>query len=125
MLKNDVNNSSDYTKYVVNYKKRGNDDNETFYKPITTLNLITTPLPPTFSLQNKIPFIFDQGLMGSCVSNAISLNIAYLNNNFIPSRLFIYYNGRTFPGYVINEDTGLAIYDGCNSVKQFLPCQEK
>ena len=87
-------------------------------------SLSSTLLPPNYSLRSKIPFIFDQGKLGSCVSNGVSLSIAYINNNYVSSRLFIYYNGRVNANFDINSDTGLTIRDGCKSVSTNCPCDE-
>jgi C1A family cysteine protease len=119
----------DYTKYPVTYKKRGHRTNDIFYKKThmdkNSQKEGASPLPPTSaSLQNKIPYIFDQGTMNSCVSNATALAISYFNNNFIPSRLFIYYNGRAICGTPLNQDSEMDVVDGCMSVQQFPPCQE-
>jgi C1A family cysteine protease len=114
----------DYTKYPVTYIKRGHQPDDVFYTPKTTITLDITNVVTTTSLRNKIPYIFDQGKMNSCVSNATALAISYLNNDFIPSRLFIYYNARLIRNYGIETDIGVAVVDGCASVQQFPPCQE-
>lgn len=71
----------------------------------TKVNIKTTNVPDKYDilssnkLHSKIP-IYNQGNLGSCVSNAISFlycaieykQINYLNIKL--SRLFIYYNGR-------------------------------
>jgi hypothetical protein len=113
--------NTDYSKYILNYKKRGHNDNDIFYNPLKTLSVDTTR---SHSLKDKIPFVFNQENMGCCASNAIALYIAYLNNNYIPSRLFIYYNARLLSNVKVNEDTGVGIYDVCNSVNKYPPCQE-
>lgn len=112
----------DYREYKVNLKRKGVQ--ETDVPHISSLDVSITPLPSSFSLRNKIPFIYDQGKMESCVSNATSLYLAYLNNSFKPSRLFIYYNGRVILGQNVLEDTGLYIVDGALSVSQYPPCSE-
>lgn len=114
----------DYTKYVINCKKAEPNPDAIHYRPMAIEIGTTVTLPKSASLENKIPFIFDQSTLGSCVSNAISLCISTLNNDFIPSRLFIYYNARLNSGYDITKDTGLSVYDGCLAVKTNVPCQE-
>lgn len=82
-------------------------------------------LPSSFSLEKKIPFIYNQGYnTDTCVANVIALCIAYLNNKYKPSRLFIYYNARVIAGYDVKKDTGLTIKDACKSVELYPPCHE-
>ncbi len=59
-----------------------------------------THLPAAVDLSPSIPFIFDQGGLGSCTSNAACLALARLQRiqnpryPFVPSRLFHYFNER-------------------------------
>jgi hypothetical protein len=65
---------------------------------------------------------YDQGQLGSCVSNgtAAALDFARKRQGLAPlerpSRLFIYYCGREDNGYPISEDTGLQVRDGLKVV---------
>lgn len=68
--------------------------------------------------------IYDQGNLGSCVSNAMANLINYYNNNINPSRLYIYFNGRVLSSLDIIDDTGLTIRDGCKSISQYSVCNE-
>lgn len=83
----------------------------------------------TNSLYNKLP-IFDQGYLGSCVANALSFVYTLLEYkqgnylNIIPSRLFIYYNGRVIENSV-QFDYGLQIYDGIYTMRTNGVCDEK
>jgi C1A family cysteine protease len=75
---------------------------------------IVTALPKWF------PPIFDQGDLGSCVENALSALLAYLeakegNGLEVFSRLFLYYNVRGG----IPEDTGSSIRDGFYAVQKY------
>lgn len=68
--------------------------------------------------------VYDQLDLGACVSNGVALAADYaLRKNglhtFGPSRLFIYWNGRVIGKYPQNQDTGLQIRDGVNSIAQF------
>jgi hypothetical protein len=81
------------------------------------------------SLEDKWGQVYDQGELGSCVSNSVAgcLRFACMKNDnisFSPSRLFIYYNGRTFENYSVSEDTGLTIEDGYKSVSKYKVCTE-
>jgi hypothetical protein len=111
---------SDYRKYKVGLKPKGVGPLD--YKHVCSLSTETI-IPNIFSLRDKIPFIYDQEQFESCVSNATSLYLAYLNNTFTPSRLFIYYNGRAIENDV-TQDHGLYIVTGCTSVKKNTPCDE-
>ena len=56
-------------------------------------------LPARIDLRKQCPAVYDQGQLGSCTANAIGGAIEFdqmkekLPQIFIPSRLFIYYNG--------------------------------
>jgi C1A family cysteine protease len=62
-------------------------------------------LPPKADLRAQCPkVIYDQGQLGSCTGNAIACAIQFdrlkqkRKPDFIPSRLFIYYNERDIEG---------------------------
>lgn len=71
-----------------------------------------------------MPDVWDQGQLGSCVPNgtgaAVSYDVAKQGGakNTIPSRLFIYYNGRVLEN-TVNSDSGLTITDGAKSVNKY------
>lgn len=71
--------------------------------------------------------IFNQGTLGSCTGNAISAHIGILhkkaNKDFIPSRLFIYYNEREMEG-TIEQDSGAYLRDGIKSIAKQGACPE-
>jgi C1A family cysteine protease len=85
-------------------------------------------LPDKVDLREQCPPVYDQGRIGSCTSNAISgayefgLNKQQLTD-FVPSRLFIYYNERTIEGSV-GFDAGAMIRDGIKSVHKLGVCPE-
>lgn len=77
-------------------------------------------LPPKVDLTSKCPPVYDQGQLGSCTANAIGAAIQFDQmkqgiKNFVPSRLFIYYNERVIEGDV-SLDHGAQIRDGIKSV---------
>lgn len=88
-------------------------------------------LPPAFDLSNdpSMPPIYDQGELGSCTAQAIAAAIqferrdAITKEDFIPSRLFIYYNERAMEG-TIGVDAGAQIRDGIKSVALLGACRE-
>jgi len=77
-------------------------------------------LPPSVDLRSECPPIYDQGQLGSCTANAIAGAIEFDQRKqgtkeFVPSRLFIYYNERVMEG-TVNQDAGAQIRDGVKSV---------
>ena len=76
--------------------------------------------PPSVDLRSQCPPVYDQGQLGSCTANAIAGAIEFDQkkaklNEFVPSRLFIYYNERSMEG-TVNSDSGAQIRDGIKSV---------
>lgn len=73
---------------------------------------------------------YDQGELGSCTGNAIAAAVQFARQkarkkpDFIPSRLFIYYNERVMEG-TVDEDSGAQIRDGIKSVAKVGVCPEE
>src|SRR5258705_4711890 len=87
-------------------------------------------LPPKVDLRPQCPkIIYDQGELGSCTGNAIACAVQFdrlkqkRKPDFIPSRLFIYYNERDMEG-TIKSDSGAQIRDGIKSVAKLGTCPE-
>ncbi len=85
-------------------------------------------LPPQVDLRNQCPQVYNQGELGSCTANAIAAAIEFERlkqklSDFIPSRLFIYYNERVMEGTVAS-DGGAQIRDGIKSVAEQGACPE-
>jgi C1A family cysteine protease len=87
-------------------------------------------LPSQVDLRAQCPkVIYDQGQLGSCTGNAIACAIQFerlkqkLKPDFIPSRLFIYYNERAMEN-TIASDSGAQIRDGIKSVAKLGDCPE-
>jgi C1A family cysteine protease len=85
-------------------------------------------LPPLVDLRPQCPPVYNQGNLGSCTANAIGSAFQFEQMkqnapNWIPSRLFIYYNEREMEG-TINEDAGAMIRDGIKSVVDKGVCPE-
>lgn len=75
----------------------------------------------------KVPAIVDQGQLGSCTGNssAYAFGFDLLNNHAgkgqlfaEPSRLFIYYNGRSIEG-TIKQDAGAQIRDVIKGIAEY------
>ncbi len=85
-------------------------------------------LPSNVDLTGQCPPVYDQGDLGSCTGNGIAAAIEFDRikqglKDFIPSRLFIYYNERAMEG-TINSDSGAQIRDGIKSVAKQGACPE-
>ncbi|HVD98086.1 MAG TPA: C1 family peptidase [Cytophagaceae bacterium] len=88
----------------------------------------TISLPPLVDLRITYTTVYDQGQLGSCTGNSISMTIDMQRVKqglapMKPSRLFIYYNERAMEGS-IGEDSGAQIRDGIKSVSKIGYCPE-
>jgi C1A family cysteine protease len=85
-------------------------------------------LPVRLDLRASCPPVYDQGNLGSCTANAIGAAFEFelMKQNipeFMPSRLFIYYNERAIE-HCIGSDNGAQIRDGIKSVNKQGVCPE-
>jgi len=85
-------------------------------------------LPAKVDLRKGCPPVYDQGQLGSCTANAIGAAFQFNQKklglkDFMPSRLFIYYNERDIEG-TANQDSGALIRDGIKSVNKLGVCPE-
>jgi len=96
-----------------------------FSVPFTVLSA----LPRSVDLRSKCPPVYDQGRIGSCTANAIAGAIQFDRKksrespDFVPSRLFIYYNERVIENTVA-DDSGAQIRDGIKTVNKLGVCPE-
>jgi C1A family cysteine protease len=86
-------------------------------------------LPAKADLRNLCPPVYNQGQIGSCTANAIAAALEFDRKkqklaDFIPSRLFIYYNERSME-HSVPLDSGAQIRDGIKSVGDQGACPEK
>jgi len=89
---------------------------------------VLTALPTKVDLRTTMPKVYDQGQLGSCTANAIAAAFEFDQTqqklaDFMPSRLFIYYNERAIEG-TIGTDSGAMIRDGIKSVAKLGVCDE-
>lgn len=90
---------------------------------------VLAALPTKVDLRPQCPPVLDQGDIGSCTANAISNAHRFDNikiggsKDFVPSRLFIYYNERAMER-TINSDSGAMIRDGIKSIAKQGVCSE-
>jgi C1A family cysteine protease len=85
-------------------------------------------IPAEVDLSADMPPVYDQGNLGSCTANAIAGAFEYglaeqQLPDFMPSRLFIYYNERVMEG-TVDWDSGAMIRDGIRSVHNVGVCTE-
>jgi C1A family cysteine protease len=87
-------------------------------------------LPAKTDLRKLCPPVYDQGQLGSCTANAIgaAFEFGLRKQNpamdFMPARLFIYYNERVME-HTVGSDSGAMIRDGIKSVNKQGVCAEK
>ncbi|HUU88608.1 MAG TPA: C1 family peptidase, partial [Candidatus Glassbacteria bacterium] len=91
---------------------------------------LTAPkkLPTLVDMRDLCPPIYDQGTLGSCTANAVGANFQFLHNkanlgNFMPSRLFVYYNERAIEG-TIKYDAGAMLRTGIKTLNKHGVCPE-
>lgn len=90
---------------------------------------VMTDLPPSVDLRQQCPPVYDQGELGSCTGNCIAGAIQFdrekqsLTPDFVPSRLFIYYNERVIE-HTVSQDVGAMIRDGIKSIAKIGVCSE-
>lgn len=89
---------------------------------------VLAALPKSVDLRPQCPPVYDQGRLGSCTANAIVAAFEFDQKkeglvDFMPSRLFVYYNERAIEG-TIDSDSGAMIRDGIKSVHTLGVCDE-
>jgi len=89
---------------------------------------VLAKLPKKVDLRSKFPAVYDQGQLGSCTANAIGAAFEFDQlteglKDFMPSRLFIYYNERAIEG-TTETDSGGMIRDGIKSIAKLGVCME-
>jgi C1A family cysteine protease len=112
-------------KHFYGWKKQPIDERDLIYKPHLAKRIIA----PSSDLRSFCPPIYDQGQLGSCTANGLGAAVEFMINkeqlpDFMPSRLFIYFNERKEEG-TINEDSGANIRDGIKVLAKYGVCDEK
>lgn len=84
--------------------------------------------PLTSDLRAGLPDCYNQGQLGSCVSNAIAGAFEFVQKKehipvWMPSRLFIYYNARVIE-HTVSSDSGAMVRDGIKSINTLGVCPE-
>ncbi len=90
---------------------------------------VASALPPAVDLRPGCPPVYDQGKLGSCSANAIAAAIEFEQRKlktpqqFIPSRLFVYYNERVLLN-TVDADSGSPLRGGMKTVNHIGVCPE-
>jgi C1A family cysteine protease len=90
--------------------------------------LVMRALPKNVDLRSNCPEVYEQGVLGSCTANALAAAFQFeqkkqLIPDFIPSRLFIYYNERVLLN-TIYSDSGAFLRDGIKTMNLQGVCSE-
>jgi C1A family cysteine protease len=101
------------------------DQRDLWYASVRKIN---RKFPNRIDLRKQCPIIYDQGSLGSCTANALGAafqfgQIKQQLKDFIPSRLFIYYNERVQIQTTLS-DSGAFIRDGIKSLNKEGVCPE-
>ncbi|HXX29423.1 MAG TPA: C1 family peptidase [Myxococcaceae bacterium] len=97
-----------------------------FSAPVPTLRA----LPPRTDLRPRCPPVYDQGQLGSCTANAVAGAVQFVRRlerkrpDFVPSRLFIYFNERVLE-HTVDEDSGAQLRDGMKVATKLGVCPEE
>lgn len=88
----------------------------------------TTVLPKSVNLEPLCPPVYDQAEFGSCTGNMTAFMVDFVRHKqglpfMNPSRLFAYYNARTFEG-TTGTDSGASIRDVIKGANQYGVCPE-
>ena len=112
------------SKYNLNYIFDTEDTRDYKFRDTLKFSIDPTGLPSQIDLRGQWGDILDQGSLGSCVSHSVVYQLRYLikkstGKTPLMSRLFIYYNGRVVQNFPINQDTGLTMRGGFQSVTAY------
>jgi C1A family cysteine protease len=111
-------------KRLLNYEFQKTDSRD-FKLNVANEHIKAASTVNIFSHRAKIKSVYDQGDLGSCVSNAFAqyINMGTKNNVRI-SRLLHYYCGRAIEGDSSLEDNGLDIRQAASIIKKYGACSE-
>lgn len=100
------------------------DNRDKLFSHLAAMRRLKQRLPSAVDLRlsGLLPPLYDQGELGSCTANAIGAAYEYQQckqnlENYVPSRLFIYYGEREIEG-TINSDAGAEIRDGMKVISK-------
>ena len=107
------------------------EDQEDSRDHLLEINIVNEQ-PDSFNLRelNFLPDVLDQGSLNTCVvcvlGTILQFNLKKINHldNFIPSRLFLYYFGRIIDNDPVDKDTGITIRSGLKALEKFYTVDE-
>jgi C1A family cysteine protease len=81
--------------------------------------------PPEFDLRRRCTRFLTSFSLNSCTANAVAAAMEYERDrqglsNFVPSRLFMYYNTRALEGTILSNEADLG--GGLAVMRSFLEC---
>lgn len=84
--------------------------------------------PTAVNNKSLIPFVYDQGQIGSCTANSAGSMYSWVvrkksGKTFVPSRLFLYYNTRVLHG-TVGYDSGASLRNTMRSLRTNGVCAE-
>ena len=85
-------------------------------------------LPTSINLRGNLPFVYNQGRIGSCTANSAGSMYSWVvrsqsGQTIVPSRLFLYYNTRLSQG-TVGFDSGASLRATMTSLKGQGVCPE-
>jgi C1A family cysteine protease len=85
-------------------------------------------LPDKIDLRQQMPPVYDQGQLNSCTANSLAAAMEYervrqSESDFVPSRLFIWYNERDLEGSTASN-VGASLRDGIKVLNKDGVCPE-
>ena len=133
--------SNGFRKYKLNYSWEKKDPQEKIFR-MTPFFKKNVKLPEEWDLRDNLQHslkIYDQGLFGTCVSQSVSYHMQIVAarqradddktndvaEDFLPSRMFIYWNARKKAGLPADEDTGVGIRSAFHAVSDYSTCREE
>ena len=110
--------------------KKNNVQKSTLDRRDYRIRLLNTKsrLPSAVNLKANLPYVFDQGSIGSCTANSAGSMYSWIVNKnkggvFVPSRMFLYYNTRILHG-TVSYDSGASLRNTMKALKDYGVCRE-
>jgi C1A family cysteine protease len=106
------------------YGLRLDSNPEKLFKPLESLSLPSTTVPPSYDFSESMAPCYDQGQTNSCTANAACGAVQFIENDpNTPARMFVYYNERVIQN-TTNQDDGATMGCSIQSLKTYGVCDE-
>jgi len=114
-----------HTSYSLGWIPDLPDHRDLIYSPSLT---VMKKIASSADMRPQCPAVYDQGQLGSCTANALAGAFEFdilkeKKKDFMPSRLFIYYNERVIE-HTVSSDSGAQIRDGIKTMNKQGVCPE-